>query len=230
MTLHREYRAGGKTYHDLLRLREVVKRVAVELNLAQPGYGHIFLRDDLGGIEKIEAEAKLIFFLHYLDTELQWGSAGSSSSNGEKGRRRRTHLPLGISSSLNRVEQILTHKVLVLTGCLLRLFPEETSAALQRTPVELDQLGGAVVGHETERVNTEAVNVPEGTRDSVTRHGPEDGMQRAGLAAEEVPSRVVSSSGLRDLVVCSGLDGVYEIGEENGVLDEEDRHVVPDDI
>lgn len=73
MTLHRAYRAGGggKTYHDLLRLREVVARVAVELNLAQPGNGHIFLRDDLGGIEKIEAEAELISFLHDLDTELQ---------------------------------------------------------------------------------------------------------------------------------------------------------------
>lgn len=64
---------GKQTYHDLLRLGEVVERVAVELHLAQGSYGHVFLRDDLSGIEDIEAEAQLVLFVHDLDTELRRG-------------------------------------------------------------------------------------------------------------------------------------------------------------
>jgi hypothetical protein len=40
------------------------------LHLAQLCDGHEFLGDDLGRIQKIESEAKLIFFVHDLNTEL----------------------------------------------------------------------------------------------------------------------------------------------------------------
>lgn len=55
-------------------------------------------------------------------------------------------------------------------------------------------------------------------------------MQSAGLLAEEVPGRVVSSRSLRDLTVTSGLDGVDQVGELDGILDEEHGDVVSHEI
>jgi hypothetical protein len=40
----------------------------------------------------------------------------------------------------------------------------------------------------------------------------------------------VRRGALRDLLVGAGLDGVDEVGEEDGVLDEEDGDVVADDV
>ena len=64
----------------------------------------------------------------------------------------------------------------------------------------------------------------------MSSHRPEKSMQSTGLLAEEVPGRVVSSRGLRDLTVTSGLDGVDQVGELDGILDEEGRHVDADDV
>lgn len=141
-----------------------------------------------------------------------------------------THLPFGVESILNRFEQILADEIRVLARDLLRLFPEQTGFTLQRLPVELDKLGGTVIRDKAEGVDTEAVNVSEGTRDTVTSHSPEQSVQRAGLLAEEVPGRVVRGSSLGDFIVPAGLDGVDQIGEENSVLDEEDGDVVSNKV
>lgn len=96
--------------------------------------------------------------------------------------------------------------------------------------MELDKLGVAVVSDETEGVHTEAVDVAERTGDTVAGHGPEECMQGAGLLREEVPGRVVGGGGLGDFVVTAGLDGVDQVGEEDGVLDEEDGDVVSNQV
>ena len=96
--------------------------------------------------------------------------------------------------------------------------------------MELDQLRRAAVRHETVCVHAKAVNMPEGARDTVSSHRPEKSMQSAGLLAEEVPGRVVSSRSLRDLTVTSGLDGVDQVRELDGILDEEHGDVVSHEI
>ena len=70
----------------------------------------------------------------------------------------------------------------------------------------------------------------EATGNAEASHGPEQGVQSARLGAEEVPRRVVRSGGLGNLIVRARLDRVDEIGELDGILDEEDGHVVSNDI
>ena len=141
-----------------------------------------------------------------------------------------TYLPFGIEAILNRLEQVLTDEIRVLARDLLRLFPDHTGLTLQRLPVELDELGGTIIRDKAERVDTEAINVSEGTRDTVTSHSPEQSVQRAGLLAEEVPGRVVRGSSLGDFIVPAGLDGMDQIGEEYSILDEEDGDVVSNEV
>jgi hypothetical protein len=72
--------------------------------------------------------------------------------------------------------------------------------------------------------------VTETTRDAVPGHGPEQGVQGTRLLAEEVPGRVVSRGRLGDLIVWPWLDGVDQIREPNGILDEENGNVVSNDV
>lgn len=140
------------------------------------------------------------------------------------------YLPLGETAILDRLKQILTVEVGVLSSSNLSLLPSKTGLALERLPVELDELRGAVISNEAERVHTEAVHVAERPDDAVLCHGPEERVQGARLLAEEVPGRVMGSGGLRNLPVRHRLDGVNEIREENGILDEENRDVVANDV
>ena len=58
------------TYHDLLGFGEVVLWVAVELHFTQFGDWDNFLGNNLGRIEEIKSESKLIIFIHDLDAKL----------------------------------------------------------------------------------------------------------------------------------------------------------------
>jgi len=51
-----------------------------------------------------------------------------------------------------------------------------------------------------------------------------------GVQGYEVPERVVRCLSLRDLAVRVRLRGVDQVGELDAILDEEDRHVVADQI
>lgn len=62
------------------------------------------------------------------------------------------------------------------------------------------------------------------------RHGPEERVEGARLGAEEVPGRVVCCSGLRYLVVRAWLHGVHQVGELDGILDKENRHIVSNNV
>ena len=67
-------------------------------------------------------------------------------------------------------------------------------------------------------------------RDRPVRHQPHDVVGRLGVERHEVPERVVRRLRLRDLAIRVRLDGVDDVGELDPVLDEEDRHVVADQI
>jgi hypothetical protein len=72
--------------------------------------------------------------------------------------------------------------------------------------------------------------VAEATWDAKASHGPEERVQSARLRAKEVPCRVMGSGCLGDLIVRARLDRVDEVWEPDGILNEEDRNVVSDDI
>lgn len=69
-----------------------------------------------------------------------------------------------------------------------------------------------------------------GADDAEAGHGPQEGVEGRRLRAEEIPSAVMGSSSLRDFVIWTGLDGMDEIRELNGILDEKYWDIVPDDI
>ena len=92
--------------------------------------------------------------------------------------------------------------------------------------MELDQLGLALVGDKPEGMHAEAIHMAERPGDAMASHGPEQRMHGARLTREKVPGRVVCGSGLRDFIVPARLDGVDQIREENGILDEKDGNIV----
>lgn len=141
-----------------------------------------------------------------------------------------TYLPFGETSSLNGFEKILAHKVRIFTSGLLRFLPHKASLALQSLPVELDKLGLSIVSNQTEGVHTESINMTERPRNTVASHRPKKGVKCTRLLTEEVPSRIVCGSSLGDLVVAAGLDGVNEIREQDGILDEENGDVISNNI
>lgn len=147
-------------YHDLLGLCKVVPRVPVQLHFAQLCDGHEFFRHDLGWVEEVEAETELVVFVHDLHAQLDWISRLALSKN-RSYMEWASYLPLRKPPSLNSIIKILPHEIRILPRNLLRLLPHITSLPLQPLPMELNQLRGAVISDESERVNTKAVNMPE---------------------------------------------------------------------
>jgi hypothetical protein len=140
------------------------------------------------------------------------------------------HLPFGIPSVFNGIKQILAMVIVALPGDLLGLVPHHGCLALQRLPVELDELRGTLIGHKTVCVDTKPIDMSEGTGNAVTGHGPEQGVKTARLLAEVIPSLVMSSGGLGNSGLLIGLDGVDEVGELDGILNEENRNVISDNV
>lgn len=79
-------------------------------------------------------------------------------------------------------------------------------------------------------MDAEALHHPEGPRDPAVGHVPQGVMRGFGVERDEVPERVVRALRLRDLPVGVRLAGVDDVGELDGVLDEEDRDVVADQV
>jgi hypothetical protein len=73
---------------------------------------------------------------------------------------------------------------------------------------ELDELRLAVVGNETKGVHTPAIDVPIRAYGTVAAHRPEKRVERRCLLREEVPGTIMSSGGLRYLLVWTRLDGM----------------------
>ena len=65
---------------------------------------------------------------------------------------------------------------------------------------------------------------------TVPSHGPEERVESSRLLTEKVPRRVVRAGSLGHLAVRLGLNGVDQVRELDGGLDEEDRDVVSDDV
>ena len=83
---------------------------------------------------------------------------------------------------------------------------------------------------EPERVHAEALHEPERAGDRPVRHRPHHHVGRLRHQRDEVPEVVVRRLRLREAAVGRLLHGVDDVGELDGVLDEEDRDVVADEV
>jgi hypothetical protein len=89
-----------------------------------------------------------------------------------------------------------------------------------------------ISGLQDERVSltAKALHHSVASRDGPVRENPHLHMGGLWVEAHKVPCIVVSGLSGRDLIVRFWLDGVDEIDEFDGILNEENGHVVADDI
>ena len=97
-------------------------------------------------------------------------------------------------------------------------------------PVELDEGRLVLVVEQPEGVDAEALDHPQRARDGAVRHRPHDHVGAFRHQADEVPEGVVGAGGLRIAAVGLHLHRVDQVRELDGVLDEEDRDVVADQV
>ena len=79
-------------------------------------------------------------------------------------------------------------------------------------------------------MDAEAFHEAERARDGAVRHHPHDHVHAFGRQADEVPEIVMRGLRLRKGAVRLFLDGMDHVRELDGVLDEEHRDVVADDV
>ena len=187
--------------------KEVI-RVAVEDHFAHPLHRHQRLGDQLGWVQQIEVEGKLILFGDQLQAELI----------------------LGKVTGFNGFPQIAAVEVGIAPGQLLRLVPNQRGFARHRLPVEADE-GGLTLGvYQAEGMDPKALHRPVAARQPAIGHRPHDVMQRFGLQGDVVPEGVVSALPLRHGAVRFGLHGVDEVRKFQRVLDKEDRRIVAHEV
>ncbi len=169
---------------------------------------HDLLGDDLGGVEEVEAELVLVGLLDHLQAELL----------------------LREVAALDRLEEIAAIEVGILARDQLRFVPHQRAHALQRLPVELHEARHALGIDQPEGMDAEAFHGGEAAREGAVAHHPHQHVGAFRRQRHEVPEGVVRRLRLRDLVVRLGLHRMDQIGKLVGVLDEEHRHVVADQV
>jgi hypothetical protein len=202
----RHYVAGVEG--GLLGLGKEVVDVAVEHHLADDLERHEFFRDQLGGIQHVELERVGGLLLEGLDTELVFGKFAAR----------------------DRVEQIAAMEVRVGAADLDRLVPQHRCGAGGRPPMEFHECRFALGVDEAERMDSEPFDHAVGARDGAIRHYPHQHVHALGHQRREIPERVVRRGGLRKAAVWLHLHGVDQVGKLDGILDEEHRDVVADQI
>ena len=84
--------------------------------------------------------------------------------------------------------------------------------------------------NEAEGVDPKALDHPQRTRDGAVGHHPHQHVHRLRAEGDEVPEVVMGRSGLGETPVRFHLHGVDQVGELHGILNEEDRDIVADEI
>src|ERR1017187_9800553 len=98
------------------------------------------------------------------------------------------------------------------------------------SPVKFDECRIARAVHQPEAVNTESFHHPQRARDGTVGHDPHHHMHGFRHERYEVPERIVGSRTLRKSTVGLHLDSMDEVGEFDGILNEEDRDVDADQV
>lgn len=79
-------------------------------------------------------------------------------------------------------------------------------------------------------MHPEALHEPEGTGNGAIGHDPHDHVHAFRRQADKVPEVVVGSLSLGEGPVGLLLGGVDQVREFDGILDEEDRDIVTDEV
>lgn len=111
------------------------------------------------------------------------------------------------------------------SGQLERFIPKQTVHAQLRCEVELDKCALALIVDKSPGVNTKTLHHSIRSRNGPVGKNPH--AHRGGLRAQThpVPRIVVSRLSLRNLVVRLGFERVYQIGELNRILNEENGDI-----
>ncbi len=193
---------------DLLGLGEEVVGVAVQHESPDRRQRHELLGHDLRRIEDVEREAIRL----PLGEELE------------------AKLPLGIRAGLDRLPQVAAVEVRIGAGDLHGLVPHERVRPGDGLPVELAEDALAVGVHQPKRVHAEALHHAIAPRNRAIGHRPHEHVGRLRHERYEVPEGVVRGRRLRHGEVRLGLGRMDQIRELDRVLNEEDGHVVSDEV
>ena len=198
----------GRAEGHLFGFRKEVVGIAVKDHLADDFHRHEGLGDDFGGVEDVETELVLVLFGDDLEAELEFR----------------------IVARLNALPQVLAVEIGVASGQFLRLVPDERGGAVDGLPVEAHEAAFAFGVHEAVGMDAEALDGAVASRDAPVGHVPHDVVQGFRLEGDEIPKGIVRALALRHFVVRLGFDRVDQIGEFDGVLNEEDRGIVAHEV
>ena len=193
---------------DLLGFGEEVVDVAIERERTDDADRHVLLGDEFGRVEMVEGKLVGGFLIEQLDAEI----------------------PLREVTALDRLPKIAAMIVGIGAADLDRLVPQHRLEPLARLPVELDEGRPAFRVHQAEAVDAEALHRAEGAGDRATGHDPHDHVPGFRGEAGEIPEIVVCGLRLGERPVGLLLGRMDQIGELDGILDEEHRDVVADDV
>ena len=192
----------------LLGLREDVGGVGVQHHPPDDPQGEHLLRDVFRGVEHVEVPLARKVLVEQLDRQLPL----------------REFLLLDVGPKVAAVE------VGVGAVDLDRLIPHHGLQPHLRPPVELDVGALASLVDEPERMDAKALHGPIAARDRAIGHDPHDHVHRLRRQGREVPEGVVRRLRLREAAIRLLLHRVDDVGKLDGVLNEEHRDVVADEI
>ena len=194
---------------DLLGFGKVVGGVAVQRQLPDQLHRSEFFRDQFGRVEQVDPFKGVGAVVgHHLDAELVF----------EEG------------AGFDPVGHVAAVKVRVAAGGDLRFFPYQGVHTGDGLPVEFDEARLTEGIDEPEGMNSKSLHGPKRAGDTAVAHVPEHVMRRLGVQRHEVPERVVGGLRLRDLPIGLWLGGVDDVGKLDAVLNEENRHVVSNQV
>ena len=110
------------------------------------------------------------------------------------------------------------------------LVPEDRGCSEQGPPVKFHEVALSLGIHQAEGIDAESLHHPKRAGNGPVRHRPHDHMKRFGHQGYEIPKGVVSAGGLRVPAVGFHLDRMDKVRKFDGVLNKEDRNIVPDQI
>lgn len=193
---------------NLLGLGEEIVGHTVEHQPADRLRFQDFFGNDLGGIEHVEIEAVGECLVEEL--ELQF--------------------PLRIVAGLDGIPQITAMEIGIGAVDLDRLVSGDRLQSKLRLPVKLDEGRLAFGIDEAECVDPETLHKAEGAGNGAIRHDPHDHIHAFRRQAHEIPEIVVGCLRLRKRPVRLLLGSMDQIGELDGILDEEYRDIVANQI
>ncbi len=194
----------GRVEGRLLDLGEVVFRVAVQLENAHLDQGIILVEPDLGEVKGVKGVFRRILLRHDLDVE---GPAGE----------------VALFDALVEVALVAFP---VLGDDRLGLFVGQVFDPLLGLQVELDPVPLVLGVDEAEGVAAETVHVAVGGGDAPVAHDDGDLVERLRQGGPEVPVVL----GAAHVGAGVPFHGVVEVGELEGIAEEEDRRVVSHEV